>query len=196
MQPRIEHDKAASDGVKAVSGLEGYVRSCGLEPVLLALVNYAIPRSRIVPTASTRTTKEVRACGETEQRLYALTAWRGTPFFSHRERAALAWAEAVTEVAHTDVPDGIHELARRHFGETKLVDLTLAVVAVPGAIRCKRSSWGSPAASCGPRSAPSGSRSVGLVGRRPGGSLGDQLAPRLHRLARVPSALGLHPPAA
>jgi len=76
MQPRIEHDKAASDGVKAVSGLE---------TVLLALVNYAIPRSRIVPTASTRTTKEVRACGETEQLLYALTAWRGTPFFSHRE---------------------------------------------------------------------------------------------------------------
>ena len=55
MQSRIEYDKAASDGVKAVSGLEGYVRSCGLEPVLLALVNYAIPRSRIVPTASTRT---------------------------------------------------------------------------------------------------------------------------------------------
>ena len=77
MQPRIEYDKAASDGVKAVSGLDGYVHSCGLEPVLLALVNYAIPRSRIVPTASTRTTKEVRACGETEQRLYALTAWHG-----------------------------------------------------------------------------------------------------------------------
>jgi AhpD family alkylhydroperoxidase len=193
MQPRIEYDKAASDGVKAVSGLEGYVRSCGLEPVLLALVKLRASQIKDCAYCIDMHTKEVRACGETEQRLYALTAWRETPFFSHRERAALAWAEAVTEASHTHVPDGIHELARRHFGETELVDLTLAVVAVPGAIRCKRSSWGSPATACGPRSAPSGSRSVGLVGRRPGGSLEDQLAPRFHRLARVPSAPGLPP---
>ena len=130
MQPRIEYDKAASDGVTAMSGLEGYVHRCGLEPVLLALVKLRDSQINGCAYCIDMHTKDVRACGETEQRLYALTAWRETPFFSDRERAALAWAEAVTEVAHTHVPDEVYELARRHFGEKELVDLTLAVVAV------------------------------------------------------------------
>ena len=107
MQPRIEHDKAASDGVKAVSGLEGYVRSCGLEPVLLALVK--LRDSQIKDCAYCIDTHHqggpcLRRNRATAVRVDGLAR---TPFFSHRERAALAWAEAVTEVAHTHVPDGI-----------------------------------------------------------------------------------------
>jgi AhpD family alkylhydroperoxidase len=130
MQPRIEYDNAASDGVKAMSGLESYVDRCGLEPVLLELVKLRASQINGCACCIDMHTKDARARGETEQRLYALAVWRETPFFSDRERAALAWAEAVTEVAHTHVPDEVYELARRHFGEKELVDLTLAVVAV------------------------------------------------------------------
>jgi alkylhydroperoxidase family enzyme len=75
-------------------------------------------------------TKNARASGETEQRLYALSAWRETPFITPRERAALAWTEAVTLVAETHVPDEAYEEAREHFGEKELVDLTVAVIAI------------------------------------------------------------------
>ncbi|HET7625933.1 MAG TPA: carboxymuconolactone decarboxylase family protein, partial [Verrucomicrobiae bacterium] len=67
-----------------------------------------------------------------EQRLYTLSAWRETPFFSERERAALAWTESLTLVSETNVPDDVYELARKHFSEKELVDLTLAVVAING----------------------------------------------------------------
>jgi alkylhydroperoxidase family enzyme len=72
-------------------------------------------------------TKDARAEGESEQRLYALNAWRETPFFDERERAALAWTEAVTHVAETQVPDEVYELVKPHFTEKELIDLTLAV---------------------------------------------------------------------
>jgi AhpD family alkylhydroperoxidase len=75
-------------------------------------------------------TKDARAAGETEQRIYALNAWRETPFFSDRERAALEWTEAVTRVADTHVPDEIYERVARHFKEAELVALTFAVVAI------------------------------------------------------------------
>jgi alkylhydroperoxidase family enzyme len=77
-------------------------------------------------------TKDARAAGETEQRLYLLPAWRETSFYSPRERAALAWAEAVTQMASQDVSDAIYEQARQQFDEKALVDLTLAIVAING----------------------------------------------------------------
>jgi AhpD family alkylhydroperoxidase len=77
-------------------------------------------------------TKDARVGGETEQRLYALSAWRETPFYSDRERAAIAWTEAVTQVAEGHVPDEVYELARQHFTEKELVDLTLGIVAING----------------------------------------------------------------
>ena len=77
-------------------------------------------------------TKDARAAGETEQRLYAVVAWEETPFFTERERAALAWAEAVTLVGQGHVPDAIYEQARRTFGERELIDLTLAIIAING----------------------------------------------------------------
>jgi AhpD family alkylhydroperoxidase len=77
-------------------------------------------------------TKDARALGETEQRIYALNAWRETPFFNDRERAALEWTEAVTRVADTHVPDEIYERVRQHFSEAELVALTFALVAING----------------------------------------------------------------
>ncbi len=130
MQSRIEYDKAAPDGVKAMGGLEGYVRRCGLEPALLELVKLRASQINGCAYCIDMHTKDASAHGETEQRLYALTAWRETPFFNDRERAALAWAEAVTEVADTHVPDEVYESARRHFSDKELVDLTLAVAAI------------------------------------------------------------------
>ena len=75
-------------------------------------------------------TKDARAAGETEQRIYALSAWRETPFFTDRERAALEWAEAVTLVAETRVPDDVYEQVRQQFGEEELVELTFAVIVI------------------------------------------------------------------
>ncbi|MGH9437951.1 MAG: carboxymuconolactone decarboxylase family protein, partial [Terriglobia bacterium] len=77
-------------------------------------------------------TQDARAQGETEQRLYAVTVWRDTPFFTERERAGLAWTEAVTGVSWRHVPDDVYQTARRHFSEKELVDLTMAVIAING----------------------------------------------------------------
>jgi len=77
-------------------------------------------------------TKDARAAGETEQRIYALNAWRETPFYSDRERAALEWAEAVTRIADTHVPDEVYERVREHFDESEIVALTFALVAING----------------------------------------------------------------
>jgi alkylhydroperoxidase family enzyme len=76
--------------------------------------------------------KDARALGESEQRLYAVAVWREAPFFTERERAALAWTEALTLVAQTGVPDDVYGLARNHFEERELVDLTLAIIAING----------------------------------------------------------------
>ena len=77
-------------------------------------------------------TKDARAEGETEQRLYALSAWRESPFYTPRERAALAWTEAVTLVSQSGVPDDVYEVAKREFSEKELVDLTMAIIAING----------------------------------------------------------------
>jgi AhpD family alkylhydroperoxidase len=132
MQARIAYDKAAPEGVKAMGTLENYVRHCGLEPALLELVKFRASQINGCAYCIDMHSKDARAHGETEQRLYALSAWRETPFFTERERAALAWAEAVTEVAHGHVPDEVYEQAREHFSEKELVDLTLAIVAING----------------------------------------------------------------
>lgn len=132
MQARIAYDKVAPEGGKAMWALENYVRHCGLEPALLELVRFRASQINGCAYCIDMHTKDARAHGETEQRLYALSAWRETPFFTDRERAALAWAEAMTEVAQNHVPDEVYELARQHFSEKELVDLTLAVVAING----------------------------------------------------------------
>jgi AhpD family alkylhydroperoxidase len=132
MQPRIKYAEVAPAGMAAMLGLENYVRQSGFDPVLLELVKLRASQINGCAYCVDVHTKDARARGESEQRLYAVVVWRETPFFSERERAALAWTEAVTQVSHHHVPDEVYELARQHFSEKELVDLTLAIVAING----------------------------------------------------------------
>jgi AhpD family alkylhydroperoxidase len=132
MPSRIDVSKVAPGAYMAMRGLEAYLRQCGLEPGLLHLVKTRASQLNGCAFCIDMHTKDARAQGETEQRLYALSAWRETPFFSERERAALAWTEAVTLVADAPVEDEDYEDARMHFDERSLVDLTLAIVAING----------------------------------------------------------------
>ncbi|HHY84511.1 MAG TPA: carboxymuconolactone decarboxylase family protein [Verrucomicrobia bacterium] len=132
MKSRIDYRNAAPDALKAMWGLESYVRNCGLEHSLLELVKTRASQINGCAYCLDMHTKDARARGESEQRLYTLSAWEETPFFTERERAALAWTEAVTRVADTRVPDEVFERVRRHFTEKELVDLTLAIVAING----------------------------------------------------------------
>lgn len=113
-------------------GLETYVHGSELEPGLLELVKVRASQINGCAYCLDMHTKDARAAGEKEQRLYAVVAWRETPFFSARERAALDWTEAVTRVGEAKVPDEVYEPARRLFSEKELVDLTLAIVAING----------------------------------------------------------------
>ena len=132
MQPRIEYAKASSAAIEAMRGLETYVRRCGLEPSLLELVKFRASQINGCAYCIDMHSKDARARGESEQHLYALSAWAETPFFTDRERAALAWTEAVTLVAEGHVPDEVFERVRKHFADKELVDLTLAIVAING----------------------------------------------------------------
>ena len=132
MKPRIEYGKVAPEGIKAMRGLEGYVRQCSLEDSLLEIVKLRASQINGCAYCVDMHTKDARAQGEQEQRLYGLVAWEETPFFTERERAALAWTEAVTKIGEGHVPDSVYEHALRHFSEKELVDLTLAIVAING----------------------------------------------------------------
>ena len=113
-------------------GLAKYTRQSGLEHSLPELVKTRVSQINGCAYCLDMHTKDARAAGETEQRLYLLSAWRETRFFSPRERAALAWAEAVTQLGGHGVPDAVYDEARAQFDEKALVDLTLAIVAING----------------------------------------------------------------
>jgi len=132
MEPRIDYSRVAPGAPEAMRHLECYVRESGLEPGLLELVRLRASQINGCAYCIDMHTKDARAAGESEQRLYALDAWWETPFYTERERAALAWTEAVTKVSEGHVPDEVYEQAREHFGEKELVDLTMAVVAING----------------------------------------------------------------
>lgn len=130
MSRRIDYEKVAPGAVQAMLALEGYARNSGLEPSLLELVRLRASQMNGCAFCVDMHTKDARARGESEQRLYAVAVWEDTPFFTERERAALAWTEAVTHVSYTHVPDKIYELVRKQFSEKELVDLTMAVIAI------------------------------------------------------------------
>jgi AhpD family alkylhydroperoxidase len=132
MKPRFDYGKANPAASRAMYGLEQYVRQCGLEHPLLELVKMRASQLNGCAYCLDMHSKDARAAGETEQRLYALNAWRETPFYNERERAALEWAEAVTLVSENHVPDDVYERVRQQFSEEELVDLTLAVVTING----------------------------------------------------------------
>lgn len=131
MQPRLEFPKVAPAAYHAMLTLENYVtKSSGLEPSLLYLIRMRASQINGCAYCLDMHSKDARAIGETEQRLYALNAWRETPFFTDRERAALAWTEAVTLVSQDHVPDSVYEAVRERFDGAELVNLTLAVSAI------------------------------------------------------------------
>jgi AhpD family alkylhydroperoxidase len=115
MEPRIDYYKASPDTTKAMHGLERAVCSSGLEPGLLELVKMRASQINGCAYCLDMHSKDARAAGETEQRLYTLNAWRETPFFSDRERAALEWTESLTMIAQNHVPDDLYQSVRKHF---------------------------------------------------------------------------------
>ena len=133
MQARLDAQKVAPAAYRAMAALEGYVRtSSRLEPALLELVRVRASQINGCAFCLDMHTKDARANGETEQRLYALPAWRETPFFTDRERAALAWTDAITLISHDHAPDEIYAAVRQRFTEEELVNLTLAIVTING----------------------------------------------------------------
>jgi AhpD family alkylhydroperoxidase len=132
MKERLNYKDVAPEGFEAMLGLEKYARNSGLEHALLELVKTRVSQINRCAFCLDMHTKDARAAGESEQRLYALPAWREAPFYTDRERAALAWAEALTELSTNDVGDELYNDARKHFREKELVDLTLAIVAING----------------------------------------------------------------
>ena len=132
METRIEYGRVAAEATRAMLGLEHYVRGSGLEPALLELVKMRASQLNGCAYCLDMHSKDARAAGETEQRLYVLPAWREAPFYTERERAALAWTEALTLISATDVTDQLYAATREHFAEKELVDLTMAVITING----------------------------------------------------------------
>lgn len=135
MKARLDPRQAAPEAMEAMSHLHAYVRNCGLDHKLLELVKLRASQINGCAWCMDMHSKELRAAGEDEQRLYLLSAWRECPFYTERERAALAWTEALTLLTQNDVPDDVFALARSQFSEQDLVKLTLAIVAINGANR-------------------------------------------------------------
>src|SRR5690348_9361772 len=133
MEPRIDVSRVDPKAYQAVYPLEIYVRQSGLEKPLLELVKMRASQINGCAYCLDMHSKDARAAGETEQRLYLLDAWRESPFYSDRERAALAWTEALTRISKTkDVPDALYDEMRKHFSDKELVDLSLAIIAING----------------------------------------------------------------
>jgi AhpD family alkylhydroperoxidase len=117
---------------RAMLNLQKEVDASGLDHTLLALMKIRASQINGCAYCLDMHTKDARAEGETEQRIYALNAWRETPFYTERERAALEWTETITQIADTHVPDDVYERVRQQFSESELVALTFAAVAING----------------------------------------------------------------
>ena len=132
MKSRIDFTRVSPQVLKPLFALGVQIEAAGLEHSLLELVKMRASQLNGCAYCLDMHSKDARAAGETEQRLYLLDAWREAPFYSERERAALEWTEAVTLVRDGHVPDDVYESVRGHFSEEELVNLTLAVVAING----------------------------------------------------------------
>jgi AhpD family alkylhydroperoxidase len=132
MKARIDLKHVNPGIMRAMLGLERQVHQAGFDHKLLDLVRMRASQINGCASCLDMHSKDTRANGETEQRLYGLEAWRETPYYSERERAALEWTEALTLVADTHVPDDVYERVRQQFSEDELAHLSLAVVAING----------------------------------------------------------------
>ena len=141
---RLNFKRLVPAAYRAMLALESYVHETGLDSSLLELVKMRASQINGCAYCLDMHSKDARAAGETEQRLYVLNAWREAPFYSDRERAALAWTESVTLVSESHVPEDVYQQARSHFSEEELVNLTIAIVAINGWNRLEVSFRGIP----------------------------------------------------
>lgn len=132
MKARLNYAEVAPNALKAMLDLEKFVHSSGLEHSLYELVKTRASQINGCAYCLDMHTKDARKAGESEQRLYGLSAWREAPFYTERERAALAWTEALTLISSNEVPDSLYEATREHFNEEEIVSLTMAIVAING----------------------------------------------------------------
>ena len=132
MKPRIDFLRVSPRAVQAMQGVQSYVNNSGLEHSLLELVKMRASQINHCAYCLDMHSKDMRAAGETEQRIYLLSAWREAPFYSERERAALEWTEALTLISETEAPDSSYAIVREHFSEEEIVNLSLAIVAING----------------------------------------------------------------
>ncbi len=130
MEERIHYMKVSQGAFHVLLELEKYLRECGLEEAVIDLITLRVSQINGCAYCLDMHWKDLRALGESEQRLYSLDAWKESPYYTDRERAALAWAEAVTRVSETYVPDEVYEEAKKHFTEKELADLTVAVATI------------------------------------------------------------------
>ncbi len=132
MTQRMNYTQASPGGFKAMRQLQEYVDNSGLEHKLMELVKMRTSQINGCAYCLDMHSKDARAGGETEQRLYVLNAWREAPFYSERERAALAWTEALTKISKGPVSDELYADVRKQFSEKELTDLSLAIIAING----------------------------------------------------------------
>jgi len=132
MSQRLKFYEVNSEAIKPLQALEKYLSTCGLEKPLLLLVKLRASQINGCAYCLDMHSKDARAGGETEQRLYLLSVWREAPFYTDRERAALEWTEAVTLISAAQVPDEIYEKVRPYFSPEELLNLTMAIVAING----------------------------------------------------------------
>ena len=130
MQPRIDYRKYEQEPLQQLLAIEKYIAESGLEPKLIHLIKMRASQINGCASCLDMHSIDARAAGESEQRLYTLEAWRETPFFSERERAALAWTEAVTLISQTHAPDDVYGDMQKHFSEKEIVDLTLVAAMI------------------------------------------------------------------
>ena len=130
MEPRIDYLKSARGAYHALLGIEHYLQQCGLEESLQNLIKLRVSQINGCAYCIDMHWKDLRAAGEAEQRLYGLDAWEESPYYTERERAALTWAESVTNIKEGHVPDEVFERVKEFFNDKELADLTLAVTAI------------------------------------------------------------------
>ena len=132
MTKRIDFSRVGHGAYRAMSAMEQHVRQSGLDRSLVELVKLRASYINGCAYCVDMHSKDARAEGETEQRIYSVPVWRETPFYTPRERAALEWAEIVTKISERGVPDDVYESVRKEFSDEELVELTMAVIVING----------------------------------------------------------------
>jgi AhpD family alkylhydroperoxidase len=130
LEERIHYSKVSPGAYHAMLGLEKYLHDCGLEPGLLHMIKLRSSQINGCAFCLDMHWKDLRSIGESEQRLYSLDAWEECPYYTDRERAALAWTDSVTRISDTRAPDEVYESVQKHFSEKELADLTFAIATI------------------------------------------------------------------